>query len=111
MVNPTKYRSLVEGLRYLAHTRPDITFAVGVVRFMEKPTIKHLQAVKTILRYVNGTLNYGLEYTKGEREVKIIGYADSDLEKDENDRYSVLCKWKFSVMGISETEMCSSVFL
>ncbi|XP_042755281.1 uncharacterized mitochondrial protein AtMg00810-like [Lactuca sativa] len=42
-VNPTEYRSIVGGLRYLTHTRPDITFAVGVVsRFMEKPTMKHL---------------------------------------------------------------------
>lgn len=51
-VNPTEYRSIVGGLRYLTHTRPDIMYAVGFVsRFMERPTGQHLQAVKHILRY------------------------------------------------------------
>ncbi|XP_042756658.2 retrovirus-related Pol polyprotein from transposon TNT 1-94 [Lactuca sativa] len=89
LVNPTEYRSIVGCLRYLTHTRPDITFAVGVVsRFMEKPTIKHLQAVKGILRYVKGTLSHGLVYSKEEEKVNISGYTDSDLAKDINDRRS-----------------------
>ncbi|GKD97779.1 zinc finger, CCHC-type containing protein [Tanacetum coccineum] len=89
LVNPTEYRSIVGGLRYLTHTRPDISFAVGVVsRFMEKPTEQHLQAVKRILRYVKGTLDYGLTYTKGESKVTITGYSDSDLANDVNDRKS-----------------------
>lgn len=38
-VNPTQYKSMVGGLRYLVHTRPDITYAVGIVsRYMERPT-------------------------------------------------------------------------
>ncbi|XP_052627537.1 secreted RxLR effector protein 161-like [Lactuca sativa] len=89
LVNPTEYRSIVGCLRHLTHTRPDITFAVGVVsRFMEKPSIKHLQAVKGILRYVKGTLNYGLVYSKGGEKVTISGFTDSDLVKDINDRRS-----------------------
>ncbi|KAI3523596.1 hypothetical protein L1887_01838 [Cichorium endivia] len=89
LVNPTEYRSIVGGLRYLTHTRPDISFAVGIVsRFMEKPTEQHLQAVKGILRYVKGTLDHGLTYTKGEGKVTITGYSDSDLAMDVNDRKS-----------------------
>lgn len=89
LVNPTGYRSIVGCLRYLTHTRLDITFVVGVVScFMEKPTIKHLQAVKGILRYVKGTLSYGLVYSKGREKVTISGYTDSDLAKDVNDRRS-----------------------
>lgn len=62
-VDPTKYRSVVGGLRYLCHTRPDLSYAVGIVsRFLEKPTKLHHQAVKRILRYVKGTLNLGLFY-------------------------------------------------
>lgn len=48
--------------------------------------IKHLQTVKWILTYVKGTLNHGLVYTKGGKEVTILGYTDSDLDKDVNDR-------------------------
>ncbi|KAL7584067.1 hypothetical protein Lser_V15G45598 [Lactuca serriola] len=89
LVNPTEYRSTVGGLRYLTHTHPDISFAVGVVsRYMERPTTKHLQAVKGILRYVKGTLDYGLKYSRGRKEVVIVGYTDSDLGNDVNDRRS-----------------------
>jgi hypothetical protein len=51
-VDATFFRSIVGSLRYLVHTRPDITFAVGYVsRFMEAPTTTHLAAVKHLLRY------------------------------------------------------------
>jgi hypothetical protein len=50
-------------LRYLVHTRPDIAYTVGYVsRFMERLTEEHRGAVKHILRYVAGTLDYGCHY-------------------------------------------------
>ncbi|XP_042753251.1 secreted RxLR effector protein 161-like [Lactuca sativa] len=52
---------------------------------MERPTVKHLQALKRIHRYIKGTLNYGLTYTKGESKVTLTGYSDSDFGKDMND--------------------------
>ena len=67
-VDPIEYRSIIGGLRYLTHTRPNISYIVGIEsRFMERPTIKHLQEVKHILRYIKGTINYGLMYTRGWR--------------------------------------------
>ncbi|XP_074361963.1 uncharacterized protein LOC141702157 [Apium graveolens] len=61
---------MVGGLRYLVHTRPDIAFSLGVVScFMERPTILDLNAAKCILRYITGTLEYGLIYAKGTVEV------------------------------------------
>lgn len=42
-VNPNDYRRVVDGLRYLIHTHPNLSFAVGVVScFIEKPATKHL---------------------------------------------------------------------
>ena len=81
----TLYRSIVGSLRYLTHTRPDISFAVGYVsRFMEAPTTEHFAAVKRILRYLAGTLSYGLHYKKGEekKNTKLVGYTDSDMAGD-----------------------------
>ncbi|KAI3772362.1 hypothetical protein L6452_03547 [Arctium lappa] len=88
-VDPTLFRSIIGGLRYLTHTRPDIAYAVEVVsRFMEKPTVKHMQAVKRILRYVRGTIDYGLVYTKYHKGDAITGYSDSNHARDVEDRRS-----------------------
>ncbi|KZV33170.1 hypothetical protein F511_18186 [Dorcoceras hygrometricum] len=60
-VDPTTFKSLVGSLRYLTCTRPDILFAVGIVsRFMENPIESHMMAAKRILRYIKGTVNYGI---------------------------------------------------
>jgi hypothetical protein len=82
-VDPTQYRRIVGSLRYLVHTRPDLAFAVGFIsRFLERPTVEHQQAVKRVLRYVAGTLDYGLHFTKAQEAARFIGYCDSDLAGD-----------------------------
>ena len=64
-VDATRYRSIVDGLRYLTHTRPDITFAVGYVsRLMEDPHEDHWTAVKRLLRYVKGMLGQAIIFPK-----------------------------------------------
>lgn len=88
-VDATEYRCMVGSLRYLTHTRPDISYAVGVVsRFMERPTIIHQQAVKRILRYISGTVDHGLIYTRDTSKKTITGFSDSDLAGDVIDRRS-----------------------
>jgi len=78
-VDSTHYRRLADSLRYLVHTQPDLAFAVVYVsRFMEQPTVEHLQAVKRVLRYMAGTLDYSLHY----KRAHFIGYCDSDLAGD-----------------------------
>jgi hypothetical protein len=42
-VDATLYRHIVGSLRYLIHTWPDLTYAVGYVsRFLERPIEEHL---------------------------------------------------------------------
>lgn len=83
------FKSLIGGLRYLVHTRPDIAYSVGVVsRFMERPTTMHLNAAKRILRYVKGTIDYGLVYSKENGNNVLTGYSDSDLGGFIGDRRS-----------------------
>lgn len=89
LVDASLYRTVIGSLRYLVHTRPDITHAVGIVsRFMEKPTVTHWTAVKQILWYVRGTLNYGCCYRRGSGKAELIGYSDSDHAGDVGDRKS-----------------------
>jgi len=89
-VDKTKYRSVIGSLRYLVNTRPDIAYAVGIVsRYMEDPKGSHWAAVKQILRYLSGTVNYGCIYKKlNASETKLTGYSDSDLAGDVDDRKS-----------------------
>ncbi|GJW81924.1 ribonuclease H-like domain-containing protein [Tanacetum coccineum] len=59
--NPTLYRSLAGSLQYLTFTHPDISDAVQqVYLYMHDPREHHFSALKRILRYVRGTLDYGL---------------------------------------------------
>ncbi|KAL8107204.1 hypothetical protein AgCh_023860 [Apium graveolens] len=88
-VNATEFKSIVGGLRYLVHTRPDISYAVGVIsRYMERPALTHLNAAKRIIRYIKGTLNYGLIYSKDSANNAITGFSDNDLGGNIEDRKS-----------------------
>ncbi|GAU31071.1 hypothetical protein TSUD_322080 [Trifolium subterraneum] len=65
-VDPTSYRQLIGSLRYLCNTRPDLSYSVGIVSgFMDMPKSSHLIAVKRILRYVKGTIDYDRKSTAG----------------------------------------------
>lgn len=73
----------------MVHTRPDIAYVVGVVsRYMECPKILHMSAAKQILRYVKGTLEFGLVYAKGAGNYMLKGFSDSDLAGNLEDRKS-----------------------
>ena len=74
-MNPTLFKSLVGSLRYLTCTRH---YGIGLVsHYMEAPTMTHLKTAKRILRYVKGTLDFGLLYSLS-KEFKLFCYSDSD---------------------------------
>lgn len=88
-MDATLYKSIIGGLRYLVHTRPDISYSVGVIsRYMERPTKVHLDVVKRIMRYVKGTVEYGLVYSKNSGNSILTGFSDSDLAGHLDDRKS-----------------------
>ncbi|XP_022871014.1 uncharacterized protein LOC111390238 [Olea europaea var. sylvestris] len=87
-VDPSLYRQLVGSLRYLTYTRPDILYGVGLVsRYIEAPTLTHLEIAKRILRYIKGTTDYGLAYSSS-TNFKLYGYCDIDWASVTNDRKS-----------------------
>ncbi|GJU38218.1 retrovirus-related pol polyprotein from transposon TNT 1-94 [Tanacetum coccineum] len=72
------YRGMIGSLMYLTSSRPDLNHAVCLcARYQAKPTEKHLQAVKRIFRYLNGTINMGLWYSK-DTDMSLTAYADAD---------------------------------
>ncbi|KAG6523804.1 hypothetical protein ZIOFF_013691 [Zingiber officinale] len=88
-VDATEYRRVIGCLRYLLHTRPDLSYPIGMASiYMERPTTIHHKVVKQILRYLKGTIHFGLTYIKGPQEISIFGYSDSDLAGDLDGRKS-----------------------
>nr|GEW93976.1 hypothetical protein [Tanacetum cinerariifolium] len=77
-VDATKYRSMIGALMYLTSSRPNIVHATCLcARYQAKPTEKHLKEVKRIFRYLRGTVNTGLWYTK-DFGFELTGFSDVD---------------------------------
>ncbi|GJW12478.1 ribonuclease H-like domain-containing protein [Tanacetum coccineum] len=76
--DPTLYRSLAGSLQYLTLTRPDISYAVQqVCLYMHNPREPHFSALKRILRYVKGTLDYGLQLFSSST-TNLVANSDAD---------------------------------
>jgi hypothetical protein len=85
-----EYRSAIGSLMYAAiGTRPDISFAVQTLsQFMSNPGPAHWSAVKRVFRYLNGTRDLGIIYSKG-GEVEPLAYSDADWGANMIDRKSI----------------------
>ncbi|GKC21281.1 formin-like protein 13 isoform X1, partial [Tanacetum coccineum] len=82
-VEATQYRKVVGCLPYLLHTRPDLTYSVGVVsRYMQSPRKSHARAIKQILRYLNGITFFGIEYKRG-HDMRLLGYRSHNIDIDD----------------------------
>ncbi|KAL0379259.1 UNVERIFIED_CONTAM: Retrovirus-related Pol polyprotein from transposon RE1 [Sesamum radiatum] len=87
-VDGSIYRSLIGSLLYLTATRPDIMFATSLLsRFMQSPSQIHYGAAKRILRYFQGTKDFGIWY-KSTNDAKLVGYTDSDWAGSADDMKS-----------------------
>ncbi|XP_075489489.1 secreted RxLR effector protein 161-like [Primulina tabacum] len=87
-VDRGRYQRLVGKLIYLAHTRPDIGFAVSMVsRFMNNPSTSHIEAVIMILRYLKSTPGIGLFFKKSQMRT-IDVYTDADWAGSVSDKRS-----------------------
>ncbi|CAL1409822.1 unnamed protein product [Linum trigynum] len=88
-VNSTEYKQLIGSLLYVTVTRPDIMYIVCTLsRFMESPMRQHMLAAKRVLRYLKGTMAYGIWYKGMKEEEPLLGYTDSDYAGDLDDRKS-----------------------
>ncbi|XP_022857237.1 uncharacterized protein LOC111378298 [Olea europaea var. sylvestris] len=87
-VDPSLYRSMIGSLLYLTATRPDIAFSVGVcARFQADPKESHLSSVRRIIRYVSGTADLGIFYSRSSN-LDLAGYSDADWAGNADDRKS-----------------------
>lgn len=55
------YREMIGSLLYLEASRPGYSFSVRMcARYQASPQVSHLNAVKRIIKYMHGTVNYGI---------------------------------------------------
>ena len=89
-IDVTLYRSMICCLLYLTASRLDIAFSVGVCfRFQSNPKVSHLNVVKRIIKYVSGTDDYGLLYSK-ESNLSFARFSDLDWTGNVDDRKSTI---------------------
>ena len=85
--DPSEYRSMVGALQYLTFTCPDLAFSVHqLYRFMNIPTTSHLEVAKRVLRYVKGTLHFGIHFAPG--PLTFSAFSDADWVGDPTNRKS-----------------------
>jgi len=63
---------------YLTTTRLDILYAISLLsRFMHCPSEIHLRVVKWILKYIKGTISFGVQFQSSQK-LRLHGFSDSD---------------------------------
>ena len=87
-VDTKLFRGMIGSLLYLTASRPDIMFSVCLcARYQSNPKESHLKAVKRIMRYLKGTVDFGLFYSKSST-FDLISYSDADFAGSKSDRKS-----------------------
>ena len=68
-VDATMYCQMIGSLMYLTNMRPYICFAMNTLsQFLTDPRNVHLISSKHILRYLRGTIDYGLKYDANQKD-------------------------------------------
>ncbi|MFN0318528.1 MAG: reverse transcriptase domain-containing protein [Burkholderiales bacterium] len=84
------YSVAVGSLMHLVSgTRPDIAFQVSqLARFMTNPGRAHWEAAKHLLRYLKGTRELGITFTRTKPTLTLHGYVDASWANDADERKS-----------------------
>ena len=89
MRNPTLYRSVIGALQHLTLIRPNISYSVNKLsQFMQSPTMMDWQAMKRVLQYLQGSVEYGI-HLKPSKILALTAYSDADWSSCPHDRKSI----------------------
>ncbi|XP_020700656.1 uncharacterized protein LOC110112691 [Dendrobium catenatum] len=92
--NPQLYRHPIGSLQYLTLTRPDIQFVVHqLCQHMQRPLNHHYDALKRLIRYINGTTHIGIQLQP--QNLTLRGYVDADWASNNLDRKSISSHYNF----------------
>ncbi|KAL0418133.1 UNVERIFIED_CONTAM: Retrovirus-related Pol polyprotein from transposon TNT 1-94 [Sesamum radiatum] len=118
LMEKVPYSNAIGSVMYLmVCTRPDIAYAVSCLsRYMSNAGPPHWEALKWLLRYLSGSANTGIKFSRSSKGVNLVGYVDSNYANDRDSRKSTtsyiftLCgsciSWKSqqNIVALSTTE-------
>lgn len=95
-VSQYKYSQIIGCLMYVMYcTKPDIASTVGILsRYTSNPGSMYWITLNSILRYLKGTINYGLRY--GKYHVVVEGHSDATWNLDLNESKLVIA-WIYTL--------------
>ncbi|XP_019457640.1 PREDICTED: uncharacterized protein LOC109358029 [Lupinus angustifolius] len=102
-VDATLFRQIVRSLWYICHSRPKISFSVGMIsKFMSNPRHSHMIAAKRILRYLRETLDFGIVFPHQDEKISshLVVFSDSHWCGDVLDRKNTMW-YVFMIVGAS----------
>jgi hypothetical protein len=121
--NQIRYQEAIGSINYaVIATRPDISYTAGFLgRFAADPSEKHWNAVKRVLRYLKGTVNYGLVLGGQDDSGKLEVYGDADFAGDSDelkstsgfiaiDRHGATVAWKSAKQTITAKSTADAEF-
>ncbi|KAL0384322.1 UNVERIFIED_CONTAM: Retrovirus-related Pol polyprotein from transposon TNT 1-94 [Sesamum radiatum] len=120
LMEKVPYSNAIGSIMYLmVCTRPDIAYAVSCLnRYMSNAGPPHWEALKWLLRYLSGSANTGIKFSRSSKGINLVGYVDSNYANDGDSRKSTtsyiftLCgsciSWKSqlqNIVALSTTEV------
>ncbi|XP_075089919.1 secreted RxLR effector protein 161-like [Nicotiana tabacum] len=120
-VAQSKYAHIIGSLMHLINfTRPDIAYVVcRLTRYTHNPNREHWSALARLMKYLRGTMNYGILYSgfpftlEGYSDANWI--SDSDETKSTSDYVFTLCggtiSWKSAKQTIIARSTMESEFV
>lgn len=85
---PTEYKQLIGALQYITYTGPDISFSINKLsQYLQTPTSMHWTAVKQVLRYLKGTVDFSL-HLQASPTLNLQGFSDASFADSSEDRKS-----------------------
>ena len=124
LTDAKKYREMVGSLIYvMIGTRPDLSYIVTKLsQYMSQPSEAHYNAAKRVLKYLKGTSDYSLKFSKADEPLVLLGFSDSDWGNSE-DRKSItgycfklqnsgpLISWKSKKQSIVALSSCEAEYI
>jgi hypothetical protein len=74
LVDATLYRQIIGSMMYLTNNKLDICFSL--IQYLVEPIHVHIVVAKHMMRYLKGTLDFGLCYTR-DHDFRLYRYTDS----------------------------------